>query len=166
MLGPAQRRWLVDGVTGSDAVWKVVVSSVPLAVPTGRNTRDSWSNATVWGLPEENATGFAFERDAILRMFRTQKVKNLLWITTDVHHAEVIRHRPWPDFSFHEFIAGPLSATHGRPRPLDVALNPRSLFGLGDTDNFGGVRIDPAGLTVRIFDAFGSMRFQHTIAPD
>jgi len=166
MLGPAQRRWLVEGVTGSEAVWKVVVSSVPLAVPTGRTARDSWSNATVWGVPGENATGFATERDAILQTFRTRKVKSLIWITADVHHAEVIRHQPWPDFSFHEFIAGPLSASRGRPRPLDMALNPRSLFGLGDVDNFGEVTIDPGGLTVRIFDAVGTLRFEHRITPE
>ena len=35
MLGAAQRRWLIDAVSSSTAVWKVVVSSVPLSVPTG-----------------------------------------------------------------------------------------------------------------------------------
>ncbi|MBI4610013.1 MAG: alkaline phosphatase D family protein [Candidatus Rokubacteria bacterium] len=165
MLGPAQRRWLVDGVTGSDAVWKVVVSSVALAVPTGRTGRDSWSGATPWGLPEENPTGFATERDAILQAFRAGKVKNLVWIAADVHRAELIRHRPWPDFTFHEFIAGPLAASRGRPWALDASLNPRSLFALGDTDNFGEVAIDRGGLTVRIFDASGALRAQRRLAP-
>ena len=165
MLGPAQRRWLVDGVTRSDAVWKVVVSSVSLSVPTGRGARDSWSNATVWGVPEENATGFATERGAILQAFRDRKVRNLVWITADVHHAEVIRHEPWPGFAFYEFIAGPLSASRGRPRPLDQALNGRTLFGLGGTDNFGEVAIEPAGLTVRIFDTAGALRFERAITP-
>ncbi|MBI4562088.1 MAG: alkaline phosphatase D family protein [Candidatus Rokubacteria bacterium] len=166
MLGLVQRRWLVDGVADSDAVWKVVVSSVPLAIPTGRHARDSWSGANVWGFPEEDATGFAVERDAILQMFRTRKVKNLLWVTADVHRAELIRHHPWPDFSFHEFIAGPLSASRGRPWLLDTTLNPRSLFGLGDVDNFGQVTVAPGGVSVRIFDALGTMRFQHTITPE
>jgi alkaline phosphatase D len=166
MLGPVQRRWLVDGVTGSGAVWKAIVSSVPLSVPTGRSARDSWSGASVRGVPEENPTGFSVERDAILRMLRTQNVKNLIWITADVHHAELIRHRPWPDFSFYEFIAGPLSASRGRPRTLDAMLNPQSLFGMGDADNFGEVSIDSGGLTVRIFDAHGALRAEHRIAPD
>jgi len=169
MLGQAQRRWLLDGVTGSDAVWKVVVSSVPLAVSKGRGARDSWSSANSSGLPEENGTGFSVERDAILKMFRAHGVKNLVWVTADVHYAQVIRHRPWPGFSFHEFIAGPLSATSDQSRPLDVTLNPQSLFDLvdlGNVDNFGEVVIDPRGLTVRIFDASGTRRFQHAIAPD
>jgi alkaline phosphatase D len=154
-------------VTGSDAVWKVVVSSGPLAISKGgRKARDSWSSANASGLPEENGTGFSVERDAILKAFRAHGVKNLVWVTADAHHARVIQHRPWPDFSFHEFIAGPLSASRGQPQPLDVALHPQPLFGLGDVDNFGEVTIDPRGLTVRIFDASGTKRFQHAIAPD
>ncbi|MBI4240974.1 MAG: alkaline phosphatase D family protein [Candidatus Rokubacteria bacterium] len=166
MLGQDQRRWLVEAVTSSDALWKVVVSSVPLAIPTGRSGRDSWSSANARGLAEEAATGFAMERDALLREFRMATVRNLLWLTADVHHAELIRHQPWPDFAFHEFIAGPLAASRGRPRPLDVTLKPRSLFGLGDTDNFGQLTIDRDRLTVRIFDASGTMRGEHTITPE
>jgi alkaline phosphatase D len=74
MLGSAQRRWLVDAVAGSTAVWKVVVSSVPLAVPTGGRTHDSWSNANARGVPEEHGTGFAIERDSILRALRQRGV--------------------------------------------------------------------------------------------
>jgi alkaline phosphatase D len=166
MLGAAQRRWLIDNVSTSSTTWKAVVSSVPLSVPTGRAVRDSWSNASILGLPEENATGFAVERDLVLRTLRDRKVKNLFWIVADVHHAELIRHAPWPDFAFHEFVAGPLSASRGRPRPLDQGLNPRSLYGLGEIDNFGEVAIDAVGLTVRIVDVTGKVRFSHTIGPE
>jgi len=167
MLGTAQRRWLIDNVSTSTATWKAIVSSIPLSISTGRgNVRDSWSNANILGFPEENATGFAVERDLILRTFRDRKVKNLFWIAADVHHAELIRHAPWPDFAFHEFVAGPLSASRGRPRPLDQGLNPRSLFGLGEIDNFGEMAIDAVGLTVRIIDVTGKVRFSHTIGPE
>jgi alkaline phosphatase D len=166
MLGAAQKRWLIDGVTGSKAVWKVVVSSVSLSVPTGGKAHDSWSNANILGFPEENATGFAWERDAILRAFRDRGVKNLIFLTADVHHAELIRHHPMPGWSFHEFIAGPLSASLGRPRPLDMGLNPRTLFATGEVENFGEVAIDTAGLTVRIIDIDGQVRFTHTIGPE
>jgi len=167
MLGTAQRRWMIDNVSTSTATWKAIVSSIPLSISTGRgNVRDSWSNASILGVPEENATGFAVERDLILRALRDRKVKNLFWIAADVHHAELIRHAPWPDFAFHEFVAGPLSASRGRPRPLDTGLNPRSLFGLGEIDNVGEVTIDAVGLTVRIIDVTGKVRFSHTIGPE
>jgi alkaline phosphatase D len=167
MLGPTQRRWLVDSVTGSTATWKIVVSSVPLAVPTGRpERRDSWTDVNVLGMAPENGTGFVTERDAILRQFRTRGVKNLVFLAADVHHAELIRHHPTTDWSFHEFIAGPLSATLGRPRPLDLRLNSRSLFAQGGVYNFGEVTIEPTHLVVRLIDEQGSVLFTHTLGPE
>ncbi|HSE06951.1 MAG TPA: alkaline phosphatase D family protein [Methylomirabilota bacterium] len=166
MLGAAQRRWLIESLTASTAVWKVVVSSVPLSVPTGGSAHDSWSNANARGVPEEHGTGFAVERDAILRTLRQRGLKNLVFLAADVHHAELIRHHPTPEWSFHEFIAGPLSASTGRPRPLDARLNPRSLWGLGGIANFGDVTVDAAGLTVRVVDAAGDVRFTHTIGAE
>jgi len=166
MLGRAQRRWLVEGVSGSTALWKIVVTSVSLSVPTGRGARDSWSNANVWGFPDESGTGFAVERDAILRDLRGRGVKNLVFLAADVHHAELIRHHPSTEWSFHEFIAGPLSASLGRPRPLDQALGPRSLFAFGGADNFGVIRIEQATLSVRIVDAAGQERGSYTIEPE
>jgi alkaline phosphatase D len=166
MLGPAQRRWLVDGVTRSEAVWKVVVSSVPLAIATGQSSRDSWSSAAPPERAKPDGTGFSVERDAILQVLKAHGVKNLVWLAADVHYAQVIRHEPWSDLSFHEFIAGPLAAFSRQVQPLDASLNSRSLFGLGEVQNFGAVTIDSRGLTVRIIDATGITRFERLVAPD
>ncbi len=167
MLGAAQRRWLVDNVTASTAVWKVVVSSVSLSIPTGKpEERDSWSNASVWGIPQEGGTGFAVERDTVLHRLRERDVKNLVFLVADVHHAELIRHHPTPEWSFHEFVAGPLSATTGRPRPLDQALNPRSLFARGGVYNFGEIVVEPPSLVVRLIAEDGSVLFTHTIGAE
>jgi alkaline phosphatase D len=167
MLGAGQRRWLVEAVTASTATWKVIVSSVPLGYPTGRRERrDSWTGATPFGLPDEKGTGFASERDAILGRLRDAGVKNLVVLTADVHHAEIIRHEPTPGFAFHELIAGPLSATHGAPRVLDQTLRPRTVWGRGGVNNFGQVAIDADGLTVRIVDEAGTVLFTHEIAPE
>lgn len=167
MLGAAQRRWLLDAVSASTAVWKVVVSSVTLSVPSGRpDRRDGWSNANIFGLAPEHGTGFVTERDTILRELRQHGVRNLVVVAADVHHAEIVRHQPYTDWEFHEFIAGPLSAPRGRPRPLDVRLGPRTLFAQGGIYNFGEVTIEPAELTVRLIDEQGTVLFTHTIAPE
>jgi alkaline phosphatase D len=166
MLGAAQRAWLVDALAASDATWKIVVTSVPLSVPTGRpDGHDSWTGASVFGIVPDNPSGFATERDAILRDLRARGVKNLVFLAADVHHAEIIRHEPQPGFAFYEFIAGPLSASLGRPRPLDETLNSWSLFARGGVYNFGEVTIDAAGLTVRSVDDTGAVMFTHTITP-
>jgi alkaline phosphatase D len=166
MLGASQRRWLIQSVADSTAIWKIVVTSVSLSVPTGNVARDSWTNANILGVPEENATGFAHERDAILRALWERGVRNLVFIAADLHHAEVIRHEPTPGWAVHEFIAGPLAASTGIPRPLDRALNPQSLFSLGGIQNFGEVTVEPSGLRVRIVDGNGRVRFTHTLVPE
>src|SRR2546422_580728 len=136
-------------------------------MPTGSPARrDSWSNASVYGTPQEGGTGFAVERDALLRQLRERGVKNLVFVVADVHHAEIIRHHPAPGWSFHEFVAGPLSARFGRPRPLDEGLNPRSLFARSGVNNFGEVTLEPTHLTVRLYDEEGAVLFTHTIKPD
>ncbi|MEX2222632.1 MAG: alkaline phosphatase D family protein [Candidatus Rokuibacteriota bacterium] len=166
MLGADQRRWLIDSVAASTAVWKIVVSSVPVSVPDGGRARDSWSNAKATGVPDERGTGFGVERDAILRALRQREVKNLVVLAADSHHAELVRLHPTHEWSFHEFIAGPLSAAPGKPRPLDAGLTPRSLWSLGGAANFGDITIDASGLTVRIVDVKGEARFSHTIGAD
>jgi alkaline phosphatase D len=164
MLGTAQRRWLVDGVTASTARWKVIVSSVSLSVPTGRpGRRDSWTGAGLWGLPEPEGTGFATERDLVLRQLREAGVRNLVVVAADVHHAEIIRHAPWPDFRFHELLAGPLSATHGVPRPLDQTLNPWTVWARGGVNNFGEVTVERDRLRVRIIGEDGTVLGTHDI---
>jgi alkaline phosphatase D len=167
MLGVDQRRWLLEAVPASTALWKVVVSSVTLSVPTGRPARrDGWSSANIVGLTPEHGTGFTTERDAILREFRVQGVRNLVVVAADVHHAEVIRHQPSHDWELHEFIAGPLSASPGRPRPLDARLGPHTLFAQGGLYNFGAVTIEPGHLTVRLIDEHGTVLFTHRITPE
>jgi alkaline phosphatase D len=166
MLGATQRRWLIESVSSSSAVWKVVVSSVPLSVSTGGRIHDSWSNANAQGVPEEHGTGYAIERDAILRTLRQRGVRNLVFLVGDTQHAELIRHQPAPEWSFHELMAGPLSASPGRPRPLDTGLNPRSLASLGGVANFGDVTVDSGGLTIRIVDGEGQARVTESIAPE
>lgn len=166
MLGAAQKRWLLDAVTSSTALWKVVVTSVSLSIPTGRpDARDSWTGVSPFGLPQDGA-GFVTERDSILEYFRKRDVKNLVFVAADVHHAEVIRHEPARSWVFHELVAGPLSATTGRPRPLDSTLNPRSLFARGGVFNFGEVVVEPAHLTVRLIDDTGAVMFTHAIKPE
>ena len=120
---------------------------------------------SVFGLPEEGGTGFAVERDAILGALRARGVKNLVVLTADVHYAEIARHTPFPDWTFYEMIAGPLAARHGRPRPLDEGLNPRSLFARGGVNNFGALTVASTELTVRVIDEDGATLFTSTIPP-
>ena len=108
--------------------------------------------------PRRNGSGYVFERDLILNAFRLRQVQNLVFLTGEVHHAELIRHEPWPGWAFHEFSAGPLAARQGYPRPLDRSLRSRSLGSLGWTENFGQLDADGDTLRVKIVDGAGETR--------
>jgi alkaline phosphatase D len=166
MLGAAQRAWLLDRLARSDATWKLVVSSVSLSVPTGRVARDSWAGGSPPLEPGEAPTGFEHELRAIVRAVAERRVRNLVWLVADAHRAEVIRHAPVPGLVFHELMAGPLSAGFGRTGPLDDTLNPTRLFGEGGYYNFGELSVDGKGLTVRIVDADGRVRFETLLRPE
>lgn len=163
MLGAAQRHWLLDAAAASDATWKLVVSSVPLGIFTGGRAADGWSSANVLGFPRNSGTGFVYERDVILDELRARGVRNVVFLSGDVHHAELIRHHPRPDYVVHELIAGPLSARQGYPRFLDRSLNSRSLASLGFALNFGELVADATTLTARIIDVSGAVRGRATI---
>lgn len=178
MLGREQRAWL-DARLRSDATWKVVASSVPMAVPTGQDSfgRDGWAD-------EDGPTGFERELVAILRTAHASGVRNMLWITTDAHFAAGFRHRPFPEdpaFVVHEVITGPMNAGLFPSMRLDTTLRPERLFHFGPEDagavrdyetalswmTFGQVRIDPNGqLTVSVHRVANADEiFRQTLTP-
>ena len=180
MLGDEQRRWLLEGVRASDARWKIIVSSVPLSIPTGwpaEKGRDGWANF-------DQDTGFELELIAILRQFADSAVTNLLFLSADVHFATGIRYAPFadrPDFSFHEFVTGPLQAGLFPNKALDETLKPERLFYHAPPSaeavtsfaearrwfNYGVIRIDPYDrLQFVLADGFGEVRQTLLLQPD
>lgn len=170
MLGAEQRRWLLDGLARSDATWKVVVNSVPISVPT---KGDDFAD-------EKGRRGFHREMEAILAAVRDAHVKNLVFLTTDVHFATGFRYRPFPQLEFLEFISGPLNAGMFAKQDLDPSFHPERLFFYGGpqpqevTDfaqawpffNFGEADIDAAGtLTVRIVNGEGKVVYEGRFPP-
>jgi alkaline phosphatase D len=87
MLGPEQRDWLLDGVSGSSATWKLVGNQVvfhqwiytpglkALGGPTGLNG-DAWD-------------GYCAERQSIIDGLRNGAVDNVVLLTGDVHSSWV-----------------------------------------------------------------------------
>jgi len=101
MPGREQLTWLKEKIHSSNATWKVLVSSVPISIPTGFPQgmgRDGWANddeniePTIEGIPQSD-TGFEQELMEIVKFLRDEKA-NTLFITTDVHFAEVSKYTP------------------------------------------------------------------------
>lgn len=177
MLGREQLTWLKESLAASDATWKVIVSSVPMSIPTGfpaANGRDGWANF-------DQTTGFEHELLDILRFLAGRPKLNTLWITTDVHFAEAFRYRPFPAnpaFVVHELASGPLNAGIFPNFDFDTTLNPQRLFGprpaaqattyeqAKDGFNFGTVEVDRRGrLTAGYVNTAGQRLFTLTLTP-
>ncbi|MFQ6091052.1 MAG: alkaline phosphatase D family protein, partial [Candidatus Bipolaricaulia bacterium] len=123
MLGREQLEWLKQGLQGSDATWKIIISTVPLSVPSRGQAQDSWANG-------RSRTGFERELLEIVDFILTDEIRNVVWLTGDVHFPQAISYDPDRDGTpdFYEFTSGPLSALPGTPRPWDRTLNPQSLY--------------------------------------
>lgn len=163
MLGIAQRAWLLEGLRRSQAVWKIIVSSVPLSIPKGPvpphpPANDSWS-------PGKGGTGFRVERDHLIHTILNHHIRNVVWVSADVHFAQVLAYDPDGDghTDFYEFIGGPLSALPRQPMKLEYSLRPQIVYEGGGFVNFGKVDIHQEGLSVDILDERGKTKFHYFI---
>lgn len=153
MLGRAQRRWLVEAVAASTARWKVVVSSVPLAIAKGWPFGDSWARQSVLGY----RSGFATERDAIFQELRRHGVRELVVLGADVHFGALMTHRPLEGLLVHELLAGPLAAKVKAPQKPTDELNTTIHGHHGGAPTFGELQATVDGLTARLFDVRGQL---------
>ena len=152
MLGDEQLQWLKQELSNSNATWKVISSDVPISIPTGSNAsilgRDGWAN----GNETSNYsyyTGFERELTDLFKLIDEQNIKNIVFITTDVHFPASIKYNfdlnnDGNMTEIHELVSGPLSAFRlGVPFPvLDGTFNPSLLYGEGNIFNFGYIRIE------------------------
>ena len=150
-LGKEQLEWIKQGLSNSEATWKVISSDIPISIPTASNAsilgRDGWANGN-----ETNNysyyTGFERELTDLFRFIDEQKIKNVIFITTDVHFPAYIKYnfdlnKDGNSTHVHEFVSGPLNAVRGGvPFPiLDATFNSSLIYGEGNIFNFGHAKI-------------------------
>lgn len=134
-------------------------SDVPISVPTGANAsilgRDGWANGndtTSFSFK----TGFEREPYELLKYLDDNNVKNIVFVTTDVHFPANIRYEVDANnygdkLVFHEIISGLLSAFRfgtpgGVPIPqLDTTFEPQIIYEEGGIFNFDYVQIQSMG---------------------
>lgn len=129
ILGAEQVRWLKRELAASKALWKVVASDMPIGVevPDG----DNWE--AVANGEDGKPKGRELEIADILGHIKRRDVKNVVWITADVHYTAAHRYNPnvakFQNFKpFWEFIAGPINSGTFGPNPLDMTFGPEVKF--------------------------------------
>jgi alkaline phosphatase D len=183
-LGEAQLRWLEASVARSTATWKVIATDMPLGLLVsdsagrGRRRFDGWANGA--GPP----LGRELELAALLRSWKRARVRNVVWLTADVHYAAAHRYDParasFTEFlPFWEFVAGPFHASTFGPNPLDSTFGPEvkyqspaagvHLRGPADGGQyFGAVRVESRTevMTVSLHDLTGARLYRVDLVPE
>ncbi|PYQ18838.1 MAG: alkaline phosphatase, partial [Acidobacteria bacterium] len=124
-----QREWLEDRLRASRATWKVIACDQPLGLVVGDGPARFEAVANGNGPP----LGRELEIASLLRSLRDRRVRNLVWVTGDVHYAAAHHYEPerarFKEFHpFWEFVAGPLHAGTFGPNALDDTFGPEVRF--------------------------------------
>jgi alkaline phosphatase D len=128
--GPQQLAWLKQALRASTATWKVIASDLPigLVVRDGPTAYEAIANADA-GPP----LGRELEIADLLRFMQQERIRNVIWVTGDVHYAAAHHYDPqrarFKEFTpFWEFVAGPLHAGTFGPNDLDSTFGPEVRF--------------------------------------
>lgn len=186
-LGNEQITWLEDELKNSDAVWKVIAADMPIGLNIGDGTVDNIPGGTPrWeAIANGNdgpAAGRELEIARLLSNIKQNDVKNIVWLTADVHYAAAHYYDPTKaatsDFNgFWEFVSGPLNAGSFGPNTKDGTFGIQAVFEKAPPAGqvnlppsaglqfFGEVYIDKASkaMTVDLKDLNGASVFSKTI---
>jgi phosphodiesterase/alkaline phosphatase D-like protein len=153
MLGSVQKKRFKSALIGSTAKFKFVISQVPIQ--------------QLYALPYDRWEGYAAERNEILNFIRSNRVSNVVFLSTDIHanlinEVFIDRFRDRATIA-QEFVTGPVAedtlqasiqAQNFGPLPLvafkalltTVGVNCRNL----DTYSFGLVEVNGATGTASV----------------
>lgn len=193
LLGTAQLAWLKARLLASRATWKVIAADMPLGLIVPFSARPELPPCVFREGPPlceavANGNGPALGRELeiaeLLRFLREQRVRNVVWLTADVHYCAAHHYSPeravFKDFEpFWEFVAGPAHAGTFGPNVLDDTFGPEVRFlGIppGMKPNrppseglqfFGTLRLDGRSetLDVRLHDLSGAAIFHQPLLP-
>ncbi|SEM86091.1 alkaline phosphatase D [Pseudomonas sp. ok272] len=142
--------WLVD----SPARVKLVVTSVLFFPDCARNDHDAWQ-------------AFPAQRRRILETLRAHKLKNVVFVSGDIHGSltSCLRHRQDPDFELHTIVSSPLcnsallpyakTSTFILDQPLDGDYHHELTSKVISQDNFAHLVIDTQKIRVTFHDVAG-----------
>lgn len=149
-LGEQQREWLVDALAASTAKWKFVCIGGQVINNTERF--------------EHHANLAPEEREYILDAISMEGIKNVVFLTGDVHHAELSRMRR-KGVTIYDFTVSPLTAgPHDAESEMNTYRVKDSQFG---ERNYGIIEVTgprtERKLTLHIYNSKGEEQFKYEI---
>ncbi len=170
ILGTEQAAWLKRELAASTATWKVISNDMPLALVVTDTTQGQPNFEAVSQGDPGQPLGREIQIAEILSFIKHQSIKNVVWVTTDVHYTAAHYFHPdraaYKDFDpFWQFVTGPLHSGAFPADAVDATFGPEQVFLKASSDPngsspatefqfFGQISIDAASqaMTVRLRD--------------
>ncbi len=118
MLGPHQKRWLLERLKASKAKFKVIASGTLWTETADKGGKDSW-----WGVKEE--------REEIFSLIDREKIPGVILISADRHRTDVYKIERPAGYPLWEFETSKLTNlhTHGTKPQAVFSYNKGNFFG-------------------------------------
>ena len=138
-LSRAQMTWLKEGLSSSNAKFKLIMNSVPISDFPG------FFDAA----PEDRWEGYPAQREEILAYIDDEEIPGVLWVAGDFHLASVQRVSvSGAGQKQNEILVGP-GAQVGNP--LAIGLSLRDQFDWSSTrNNYTTISLDPISETITL----------------
>jgi alkaline phosphatase D len=123
MLGPEQKKWLLDGLRNSTATFKVIASSVAWVHDAKPGSRDTWD-------------GFPDEREEIFANIEKHRIGGVLLLSGDRHRTDAWKIDRPGSYALYEVCSSRLTNIHTHecvPGAL-FCYNEKCSFGMIDFD--------------------------------
>jgi alkaline phosphatase D len=130
MLGPVQKKWLLDRLAKSTATFKVLASSVPwtpLVKGRGKGSPDTWD-------------GYPREREEIFSFIEKKRIEGVFLMSADRHRSDAYKNTRPGCYPLYEASSSKLTNQHTH------RLIGHSLFGYNKKCSFGLIRFDTTKL--------------------
>ncbi|MEX0601592.1 MAG: alkaline phosphatase D family protein, partial [Rhodothermales bacterium] len=134
MLGPAQKAWLFDRLSESDATFKVIVSPVPWAPGAKGGMQMTPEGPQPGGL--DTWDGFPEERDEIFSFLAANEIDGVVLLSADRHRSDAWRIEREDGYALYEFESSQLTNVHTHE------LMDGALFGYNEKNSFGRLTFD------------------------
>ncbi len=186
LIGENQRDWLLRELAASQADWKFIVTSVPFnrglrrALDLTLSVQDSsvfipgFGNVTGLFVAVsllDKWVGFEQDQEMLLQFLRTNKIKNVIMLSGDLHTAAI---DDGANAGLPEIMAGGLDITNSRIVAVLELVGLRiwnrggqtTLLGDNFNDAYGRINVFGAdSVRLEVVDEFGEVLARHTV-PD
>ncbi len=133
MLGPVQKKWLLDTLSSSGATFKVIASPVPFTAGIKKGSRDPWD-------------GFPEEREEIFRHIENARIEGVFLIAADRHRTDLrVTARP-NGYNLYELESSRLTNHHTH----SVVKTDGLVWGYNKTCSFALMEFDTTAADPRV----------------